>query len=148
MATSNQAALVNMKSKLAAMGGVSVAVIGEPKVTFQDGLVAIIPTSGNVPETTLAGPRETHIVTLRRYENMLAAPGEDIEFRMDQWRADILEDVFGDFDLGGTVAYALPTQFEWRYGYQTIGDREGQVVYRLLDLTVAYRIDDNAQFSS
>jgi len=147
MATANRAALIAMQSKLGGMGGVTQAVIGEPKLGVQDGLVAIIPTSGRIDETTLTSPREIHVVSLRRYENMLNRPGEGIEFAMDQWRAEILEDIFGDFDLGGTVAYALPVETEWRYGYQTIGEGQGQVPYRLLDLQVAYRIDDNSTFA-
>ena len=142
MATANRATLINMQGKLAAMGGVSKAVIGEPKSAVQDGLVAIIPQSGRIDETTLNSPREVHLVTLRRYVSAMREPGEQTEFEMDAWRAEIVEDIFGDFDLGGTVAYALPTQFEWRYGFQTIEN----TIYRLLDLTVAYRIDDNATF--
>ena len=80
---------------------------------------------------------------LRRYVNAMKEPGEGIEFEMDAWRADIQEDIFGDFDLGGSVAYALPTLFIWNYGFQTIE----QTIYRLLDLTVAYRIDANATFT-
>ena len=142
--TANRAMLINMQSKLKAMGGVSAAVIGEPKSAVQDGLVAIIPASGRVDETTLASPREIHVLTLRRYVNAMREPLEDAEFEMDDWRAAVMEDIFGDFDLGGTVAYALPTQFEWHYGFQTIE----QTMYRLLDLTVAYRIDDNSSFTA
>ena len=144
MATANRAALIDMQAKLQAMGGVSKAVIGEPKSAVQDGLVAIIPASGRIDETTLAAPREIHIVTLRRYINAMREPLEDTEFEMDAWRAEVMEDIFGDFNLGGNVAYALPTQFQWAYGFQTIEN----TMYRLLDLTVAYRIDDNASFTA
>lgn len=143
MATANRATLINMQGKLMAMGGVAVAVIGEPKSAVQDGLVAIIPQSGHIDETVLTGPREVHLVMLRRYVNAMQEPIEETEFGMDAWRADIMEDIFGDFDLGGNVAYALPTEFVWNYGFQTIE----QTKYRLLDLTVAYRIDDRATFT-
>lgn len=142
MATGNKTTLENMASKLKAMGGVFSVSIGEPKKAMQSATVAIIPTSGYIDETTLGQPREVHIVTLRRYENMLQEPAENIEFALDKWRAEILEDVFGDFDLGGTVAYPLPTQFRWDYGYQTVEN----TLYRLLNLTLAYRLDDNASF--
>ena len=142
MATANRAALINMQGKLMAMGGVAKAVIGEPKTAVQDGLVSIIPMSGSIDETTLNTPREIHLVMLRRYVNAMREPTEETEFEMDAWRADVMEDIFGDFDLGGNVAYALPTQFVWNYGFQTIEN----TIYRLLDLTVAYRIDDNASF--
>jgi len=143
MATDNKATWQNMQSKLLAMGRVTNAVIGEPKQAMESGLVAVIPRGGRIEETTLRSPREIHLVTLRRYVNMLEEPSEDIDFEMDAWRADILEDIFGDFELGGTIAYALPTQFEWNYGYQTVES----TMYRLLDLTVAYRIDDRATFT-
>lgn len=144
MATSNQATWENMATKLMSMGGIVHAVIGEPKKAMQSGTVAIIPTRGSIPETTLTHARETHFVMLRRYHNAMTEPADQIEFLLDQWRADIMEDVFGDFDLGGTIAYAWPTQFEWSYGYQTID----QTVYRLLDLTVAYYVDDRSAFAA
>jgi len=143
VATANRATLKNMQSKLQAMGKVASAIIGEPKSKMQDGLVAIIPMSGHIDETTLNSPREVHMVMLRRYDNALSEPQDAIEYDMDEWRADVMSDVLGNFTLGGTVAYALPTQFTWQYGYQTIEN----TMYRLLDLTIAYRIDDNAVFA-
>lgn len=143
MPTNNKETLLNMKSKLQAMGNATV-VIGEPKSGVQNGLVAVIPQSGRVDETVLSQPREIHIVMLRRYDNFLGDPQEDVEFRMDFWRAQIMADVFGEFDLGGTVAYALPTEFQWQYGYVTVE----QTMYRLLDLQIGYRLDENATFAA
>ena len=141
-ATSNKATWKNMQSKLATMGGVVNALLGEPRSKMQSGTVAVIPESGRIDETTLSSPREIHIVTLRRYENGLQEPSAAIEEKLDAWRAQIASDVFGDFDLGGNIAYALPTEFGWQYGYQTVE----QTQYRILDITVAYRIDDRATF--
>lgn len=143
IATTNRLTLINMQDKLMAMGATDV-LIGEPKSAMQDGVVAIIPTSGHIDETTLTNPREVHIVVLRRYAPFLQEPQQNIEFAMDAWRAQIQADIFGNFTLGGTVGYALPTQFQWAYGYQTVET----FVYRILDLTVAYRIDDNAPFGA
>lgn len=140
--TSNETTWRNMQSKLQAMGGVASVVIGEPRSKMQSGTVAIIPEAMRIDEVTLANPREIHTVTIRRYENALSERTENIEFRLDQWRANIERDVFGDFDLGGTIAYALPTEFKAEYGYQTVENTQ----YRLLDLTVAYRVDDRAPF--
>ena len=144
MATANRDTLIDMKSKLQAMGGVADAVIGEPKKAVQDGLVAILPQSGRIDETTLKSPREVHVVMLRRYVDAMREPGEEIEFEMDAWRADIMEDIFGDFDLGGNVAYALPTEFTWAYHFIQIGN----LWHRILDLTVAYRVDGRATFAA
>lgn len=142
--TNNRLVWQDMKTKLAAVGGVARAVIGEPASGVQSGLVAIIPTGGTIPETVLNAPRERHAVILRRYENALQAPAEEIELRLDQWRADIFEDICGDFDLGGTIAYPEFTEFAWNYGYQTVEN----TIYRLLDLTLVYRIDPAATHSA
>lgn len=145
IATSNRNALLEMQSKLKAMGGV-IAVIGEP-MAVQGSTVAIIPQSARIDETTLTSPREIHEVIFRRYEpmpaNATSGDKERIEFAMDAWRAQIQADIFGEFDLGGTIAYPLPLQFEARYGYQEVS----RIMCRLLDLTVVYRIDDNATFA-
>ena len=143
MATTSKATWENMSSKLKAMGGTASIVLGEPRSKMQSGTEAIIPESGRIAETVLTQPREIHVITLRRYENALAEPPEQIELRLDNWRAQIAEDIFGDFDLGGNVAYALPTEFAWAYGYQTVENTQ----YRLLDLTVAYRVDERATFT-
>lgn len=139
--TANKGALQSMQSKLRAMGGVSSAVIGEP-MAAQTGMVAIIPSGGRIDELTLNSPREIHAVTLRRYHSALDEPRDNIEFSHDQWRADVLDDIFGDFELGGAVAYALPVLTTWEYGYQQVGN----TMFRLLDLSISYRVDDRSTF--
>ena len=145
MPASNQSAVwSDMRSKLAAMGGVTSAEVGEPKKGIQSGMVAIIAESGSIDETTLSSWREVHTVTLRRYEDALAKTPREIDLALDHWRAEILADLFGDFDLGGTIAYPLPVNFRWDYGYQTIEQR----IFRLLDLTVVYRTDPSGTFTA
>src|SRR3990167_6883023 len=117
-ATANKLVWENMRDKLKAMGGATNAVIGEPSTAMQSGLVSIIPESGQIDETVLNAAREKHVVTLRRYENALQEPAELIESKLDAWRAEIQEDLFGDFDLGGTMGYLLPTEMPWAYGYE------------------------------
>lgn len=143
MATGNQAAWRVMQSHLAAMGYLEAAVIGEPMAPPEPVTAAIIPISVDVDETTLTQPREVHTVALRFYADGLAEDREAVEFLLDQIRADIQKDIFGDFTLGGEVAYALPTRFAARWGWQGIASR----MYRMLDLTVAYRIDERATFT-
>lgn len=143
MATNNRTALISLKSKLAAIAGVS-AFIGEPKKGMQNGTVSVINDSGRVDETTLVGPREVHTFTLRRYENGMQEPWEDVEMKLDAWRAEIMSDIFGDHDLNGGVAHVLPVETRWDYGYQTIEN----TVYRLLDLTFSFRVDDRATFAA
>jgi len=146
MATNNQATWEDMRSKLMSMGGVGSCDVGEPRSPPESGHVAIIPDGGEIDETTLQHPREIHRVTLRRYQDWLAEPISNIEYVLDSWRAEIMEDIFGDFDLGGTIAYPLPDQFGWEYGLQSIGSQNR--MFRILDLLVAYRIDDRAAMSA
>jgi len=141
-ATTNRATWIQMRNQLNAMGGVT-AVIGEPKSAMQNGTVAIIPSDGGVDETVLNAPREVHSLTLRRFENAMQGPFDEIEFRLDAWRANVAEDFFGDFTLGGTMAYALPTQFAWQYGYVTYES----TMYRFLDINIGYRVDDRSTFA-
>lgn len=143
MATSNRATWQNMQSKLMATGYVANAVIGEPRSKMQSGTVALIPADGHIDETTLPAPREIHRVTLRMYQNWLEEPQEQAEFTLDAFRADIVEDVFGDFDLGGNVAYALPVETTWNWDETEVQN----TVYRIVDVQFAYRIDDRATFA-
>lgn len=143
-ATAQKAVWEDMRDKLAKMGGVPTVSIGEPKSGVQSGMVAIIPEGGSIPETVLNAPREKHTVTLRRYENAMQGPWEAIEFRLDAWRAEILEDIWGDFDLGGTIAYPEPTECPWQYGYATIENTS----FRFLDITITYRVDPAAVFAA
>ena len=142
-ATAIKTALQDLRDKLKAMGGVAGVVIGEPKAGIQSGLVAVLSETGRIDETVLNGPREIHEVTLRRFENALKEIEEETEFRLDSWRAEILEDLWGDFDLGATVAHLLPAQMSWAYGYVTVEN----TLYRFLDITVVFRIDPTATFT-
>lgn len=142
-ATNQKAVWQNMASKLKAMGGVSVVQIGEPRdKVAQNTMVAIIPEEGSVDETVLNAPREIHTVSLIRYENWLQEPPENIEFALDSWRAEICEDIYGDFDLGGTIAYILPAATKWSYGVVTINN----TLYRTLSVSISYRVDPSATF--
>ena len=142
MATSNKATWQVMQSKLMAMGYAKNAVIGEPRSAMQSGTVALIPLEGDVDETVLSAPREVHRINIRMYRNWLEDPQEETEFLLDQFRANILADIFGDFDLGGTVAYALPAETVWSYDESEVED----MLYRVINITIAYRIDARASF--
>ena len=141
MATSNRAAWVVMQSKLQAMGYGSV-VIGEPRTGDADGIIALIPADGHYDESVLDAPREIHRVKIRMYRNWLQEPQDEVEFELDKFRAGILEDIAGDFDIGGEVAYYMPGETEW----ETDEAEVGEMLYRVMDITVAYRIDERATF--
>ena len=141
MTTPNQTAWQNMKTMLVADGHAPV-VIGEPRKGMVSGTVAIIPMEGDIDAVTLESPREIHRVALRMYVAWLD-DSETTENTLDQFRADIAADIFGDFNLGGAIAYALPTEFVWTYDEHLI---QNGSAYRVINLLVAYRIDDTATF--
>ena len=142
-ATANKTVWQDMTSKLGAMGGVQATCIGEVKASAaQSGLVMVIPMAGRIDTTVLNAPREVHTVSIVRLENELREPTEGVEFDLDQWRAEILEDIWGDFDLGGTIAYALPAETTWEYGFVVYNNTR----YRYVDITFSYRVDPAAVF--
>ena len=142
MATSNKATYQEMQSKLMAMGYGRNVVIGEPRSKMQSGTIAIIPLEGEYDEQALAAPREVHRVNIRMYQNWLEEPQEEVEFELDAFRADILEDIAGDFDIGGEVAYIIPDEFVWTFDEAEVGD----TLYRTVNLIIAYRVDARATF--
>ncbi len=143
MATGNKAAIEAMKSHLLAMGQVRSVVIGEPIKNIQDGLVAIMLIDGEYDESTLGQPREIHRVALRMYQSVLQQNQEQIEFTLDQFRADIMQDIVGDFTLGGNVAYIEPDEFAWTYDKEEIGNQE----FRFVNCLIGYRVDEQATFA-
>ena len=131
MATSNRAAWQVIQSKLMAMGFSPNVVIGEPRTGNQDGTIAIIPLEGNYDETVLSQPREIHRINIRMYRNWLEEPQEEVELELDAFRADIMEDIAGDFDIGGEVAYIIPDEFGWTFDEAEVGD----TLYRTVNLS-------------
>lgn len=143
-ATDNRSIYQNMVSKISGLGFGAPITIPEPKSeSIQDGTVAIIAARGRIDETVLNAPREIHEYVLRRYALLFREPQEDVEYEMERWRFALLKAFWGDFDLGGTVAYLLPTEFNWQYGHLTIGN----IVYRYMDLNIAYRLDPSMTFT-
>jgi hypothetical protein len=136
MATATRLALEDLKSKLLAIGDATNVVIGEPRSPCESGTVAIIPDGGEIDSVT-SHPREIHRVILRRYENFIHEPADEIEFRLDSWRIEVEEDFFAKFTLGGNIANPEPTQWGWEYGRVDLGN----TMFRVLDFLVAYRVD-------
>ena len=142
MATSNQAAWQTLRSKLLATGLLRTVTIGEPSLVSDGVTCAILATSATVDETTLQSPRELHTTALRFYGLLSDDNREQMEFDLDAIRANIQADMFGDFDLGGTVAYLQPTAFTATWGFLQVG----QSWCRILEIPVTYRVDDRATF--
>lgn len=147
-ATSDFAAWQVIQSKLAATGWCTRVIIGEPKAPPDPITACIIGDQGFIDETTLKNPREVHQAILRFYAPFLAEPEEAIERDLEQLRANIWADINGEFDLGGNVAYIMPARCSWRWGNLSVSGQGGGVMYRVLDITIAYRIDDRAPFAA
>lgn len=116
--------------------------IGEPANVVDAITCAILASEMRIPETTLSNPRESHVTLLRFYGMLEGDNREQMEFDLDQVRAEVEEDFFGDFDIGGQIAYLLPTEFSVRWGFLQVGNKW----CRIMEIPVTYRIDDQAAF--
>ena len=93
--------------------------------------------------TTLSKTIETRTVSIRFYHMaVLDAPDPETELRLGELVDEIIEDLLGDFDLGGTIRAIDPTGIEVDWGYQTIQN----VAFRVVELKVPMTVDDSASF--
>ena len=144
MATSNRAALQVIQSQLLAGGYVKRAVIGDVKAPVDTLTAAVYSMQITIPETTPVAPRMSWTTNIRLYARTLDGREEETELLMDEVVQKIIEDVCGDFTLGGEVAYLLPTELVVRFGYLELGG----VWFRVADIPVVYRIDDRAAYTA
>ena len=142
-ATSDLAAWQQMQSYLAASGWMTGGVtIGEPKAPPEPLTGCILGDAGEIDETVLNSPREIHRAIIRVYAPFIEEPTQNVESSLEQVRANIWADICGDFDIGGNIAYIMPTRCSWRWGNLQVG----QQIYRVLDVSIAYRVDERATF--
>ena len=141
---SQEAAWKTIQSHLAATGWCTKVLIGEPKAPPDPITACILGQDGFIDENTLSSPREVHQVLLRLYAPFLEEPESQVELDLEQIRANIFADIMGDFELGGTIAYILPSRCLWRWGHLQVAN----AMYRVLDITVSYRVDDKATFTA
>jgi hypothetical protein len=139
-----------MQSKLMATGWIPGGVtIGEPKAEPTQITAGIMAHRVFIDETTFQHPREVHQCILRIYGAFAEEPDEQIELELEQIRANIWSDINGDFDLGGATgspncAYIMPTLCSAQFTNLDVG----RTMFRVLDMIIAYRIDDKAQFTA
>ena len=139
---SQAAAWLTIQSHLAATGWCTKVLIGEPKAPPDPITACILGMDGFIDENTLSSPREVHNTLIRLYAPFLEEPESQVEMDLEQIRANIFADIMGDFELGGNIAYIMPSRCLWRWGHLQVANS----MYRILDITVAYRIDDKATF--
>ena len=120
--------------------------VGEPKGP-RDGpglSAAIFMTSAAIAATTLQHPIESHVVTVRLYQDMLAEPTADIELELSQALGQLIDDLMSDIDFGGEIrnidAGGQYNTMSANWGYVDLGG----TMYSIADLNVPLTVDDTS----
>lgn len=146
MASQMKATLDNVISKLLASANFDRVNKYEPKSPPGNGFEAAVIWGGSAPHaggSGLATAAMVYIVIIRVYRNMLADPPETIDSDLLGIADDVLDDLGGDFDLGGTVRNVdifgeAGTPLSTKTGYIDVGG----TMYRALDITVPIIVND------
>lgn len=116
--------------------------IGEPRQPPSTPHACVALARRSHPMTTLNGTIERRAVIVRIYDDFLAEPYDDTEFRLDEAVNKVEELVYGDFTLGGTVRNVEPTESGAEFGTIQIGT----TLFRVVDITITMTIDDSATY--
>ena len=132
-----------LASHLEEHGGFNYVGIGEP-ARAPEGYTAVIQHVGSRSEqVTLKTTIEIRTISVRVYHRApLDAPDPEIELRMGEFIDEVIEQLLGDFDLGGTIRNIEPTGITLEWGYQTIQSE----AFRVAELKVPMTVDDSATF--
>lgn len=142
MAVKTRSVMLNLQSKLEALGRFASVSIGEPSEPPNSPHAAVILSRFENAGTTLAKTIERRILVVRVYIKAFNDPRGDNEFLMDDIATEFMESVWGDFDLGGNVRNPEPLGVTVNFGYQTIAN----TVYRIADISLPLIVDDSATF--
>ena len=149
MAVKLKSTLQALQSKLQAGGRFKSVSIGEPTDPPDSPHAAIILRRYENTSTTLNGSIERRTVIVRIYQKAFVEPRGDVEFLLDDMVSEFMEDIFGDFDLGGAIRNIEPLGVVVDFGYQSVGRAGGnEVMYRLADVSIPMIVDDNAVFAA
>ncbi len=150
MAYDVTASLQRIHTYVQGSGHVQASQIGEPTGPPEaDGITAaIIMNSQRVVDLYADGAtRESHIVVVRLYRNMLAevAGGNSVEAELAYATSQIEADLVGDADLGGEVMTVdvggiLGQTLAAVWGYEDIS----HVMHRTVDITVPLYVNNSA----
>ncbi len=144
MAKTLRTTIEALASHLEAYGGLDHVHIGEP-ARPPEGYTAVIQNIRVRSElTSLSKTIEIRTVSVRFYHQaVLDAPDPETELTLGEFVDEIIEDLLGDFDLGGTIRNIQPVGIEVDWGYQTIQN----VAFRVVELKVPMTVDDSASFT-
>tara|TARA_Y100000310_G_scaffold272301_1_gene287186 strand:+ start:118 stop:585 length:468 start_codon:yes stop_codon:yes gene_type:complete len=142
--------LVSMQSKLAAMGNVYHAQIGEPMKPFTPSgsskrVAAAVWMNDWNPTLTLATSVEVFVVTVRLHVDALKFDEEQIELDLADTVNEFTTDVQQDFDLGATIRNVdiggeMSEGMSTAWGRVTIAGEQ----YRVADVIVPMIVNDVA----
>jgi hypothetical protein len=118
----------------------------EPKNSPGSGLTAALWSERIVPHPVGSGLNVTaavNVFMLRIYTNMISEPQDDIDPKMVAAADRIMEELSGDFGLGGVVSNIdllgeAGSPMSANAGYVTIA----QTIYRVIDITIPVIVRD------
>lgn len=104
--------------------------------------VAVFLDRAQVVETTLASTIELHVVTIRYYQQTAGQDLEAVELNLAKQAELILEDLLGDYDLGGTVR-AVDVGGSYGTAPQVTFEWIEETTYRVAEITLPLIVDDS-----
>ena len=133
-----------LQSHLAAAGYFRHVQIGEPKSAPTQRFTAAIDMVAIDPhDITLAAICALYTMKVRVYDNMTHEPQEDVELEMAIVVDKVMNDLSGDFTLGGTVRGIDMAQLNTRWAFLEV-DR---TMYRIADISIPIIVNDVAVLS-
>ena len=139
--------LVALEGHLEASGYFGQVQIGEFKSAPDDRLAASIWLVGaSAYQVYLdGGSAEVHTVNVRIYRKAFEEPESEIENDIAQAVSQVMSDLSGEFDLGGTIrnidiAGMAGTPLSVDFGHLDVGG----TIFRVADITVPMLVDDSA----
>lgn len=141
--------LKNVQSKLQASGYFKGGVlIGEPKAPPEVRFTAAIMLDFIDPaEVTLGTLCASYGLQTRIYDDMLHEPQEDVEIELAQVVDKFMDDLAGEFDLGGNIRNVEVDKLRARWGYITVRGTTNQM-YRIADVFLVLRVNDVATLAA
>ena len=133
-----------IQSHLAAAGYFRHVQIGEPKAAPSQRFTAAIFMEAIEPhDIPLATICALYKMVVRVYDNMTHEPQEDVELEMSIVVDKVMNDLSGDFTLGGTVRGIDVSQLRTQWSYLDV-DR---TMYRIADISIPIIVNDVATLS-
>lgn len=133
-----------LESHLAAsgwfQGGVAIGEPSEPPSSVH-AAISMDRISWNIPQP-LDQTSELRTVRIVLYARHMEEPRDEVELSLEHAVDEMMEDYFGDFQLGGVRAPSMP-DVEAQFGYQQVA----QTWYRIVEISLPLIVDNSATFA-